>query len=162
MKKDNFWNDMNKRFAGSRMGRWIGPRLLHHADRVIEWLTGGRLTLTRLLGGVTPVWLTSTGAKSGLERTVPLIGLQDGERLILLASNWGQKHYPAWYYNLKANPRAQVRIGKRTRTYVARMANANEYAGYWERAVAFYPGYAIYKKSASERDIPIFILEPAT
>lgn len=160
MDRENLWNRINKRFAGSRMGRWMGPKVLHHADWVLARLSGGRITLTYFLGGIAPIWLTTTGAKSGLPRTVPLIGLQDGERVILLASNWGQPHYPAWYYNLRANPLAQVRIAEATRPYTARQAADEEYDRYWARAVAIYPGYENYKASATNRDIPIFVLEP--
>jgi deazaflavin-dependent oxidoreductase (nitroreductase family) len=160
MRNWNFWNRLNKGFAGSRLGRWIGQRLLHHLDWVLSALTGNHLTVTRLLGGVTPVWLTAIGAKSGQPRTVPLIGLQDEERIILVASNWGQKHSPAWYYNLRANPTVEVQIAQRKTAYNARLAESDEYPLYWARAVAFYPGYANYKESAGERQIPIFILEP--
>lgn len=159
MNKENLWNRLNKQFAGSRVGRLIGPKILHHIDRFLSRLTGDRLTLTRVLGGVSPVWLTSTGARSGQLRTVPLVGLQDGEKVILVASNWGQKHYPGWYYNLCANPVAEVRIDKKSQTYMARQAHGEEYEGYWQRIVDFHPGYENYKVSAGKRAIPIFVLE---
>lgn len=160
MSPETLWNRLNKRFAGSLAGRRIGSKLLHRADRLLAAISGGRITLSQLLGGVDPIWLTTTGAKSGEPRTVPLIGLQDGDRVIIMASNWGQKNYPAWYYNLCANPIAQVKIAGITRSYKAYQAENKEYDRYWMRVVAYYPGYANYKISASNREIPIFVLEP--
>jgi deazaflavin-dependent oxidoreductase (nitroreductase family) len=68
--------------------------------------------------------LTTTGARTGRTRTVPLLYLADGDRLILVASNGSRPHHPAWYYNLKAHPQVQVAIRGRSRTYLAHEASA--------------------------------------
>ena len=68
------------------------------------------------------VTLTTIGAKSGQLRSTPLVGIPDGERLVLVASNFGQGHHPAWYYNLVKNPSASVTIAGATRNYVAAAA----------------------------------------
>jgi len=73
---------------------------LHHFDHVAFKLSGGRATLTSALAGLPVVHLTTTGAKSGLPRTLPLLCIRDErnpDTFALVASNWGQTHYPAWY-----------------------------------------------------------------
>jgi hypothetical protein len=52
--------------------------------------------------------LTTTGAKTGQQRTFPVLGVPDGDNLVVIASNWGQRHYPAWYYNLRVHSTATV------------------------------------------------------
>ena len=59
--------------------------------------------------------LTTTGAKTGLQRTVPLVYLSDDAGLILVASNFGGEHHPGWYHNLIANPNVEVLAGDRQR-----------------------------------------------
>ncbi|MBT7326209.1 MAG: nitroreductase family deazaflavin-dependent oxidoreductase [Anaerolineae bacterium] len=112
------------------------------------------------MSGIPVIVLTTTGAKSGVPRTVPLLGLVKGDDVFLIASNWGQAHHPSWYYNLKANPEAQLSIGKETGQYIARDATDPEREEYWVEAVNMYAGYAEYKKRISTRKIPMFILSP--
>jgi len=140
--------------------RWLLPRTLHLLDRAFYRLTGGRYTFTSLSAGV-PVLLVSTwGAKSGAWRTLPLLGVGDGQNIILIASNFGQKNAPGWYYNLKANPRAKIEINGVSRFYRARLVqNPQEYETHWQNAVQLYKGYALYKAIAG-REIPMFVLEP--
>jgi deazaflavin-dependent oxidoreductase (nitroreductase family) len=100
---------------------------------------------------------------------VPLVGIPDGERLILIASNWGQAKHPAWLHNIRANP--VVRVAGRDfpagrdvpaeRLYVARELHGAERAAAWARAVALYPGYEGYAARAG-REIPVVVLETAT
>ena len=69
-------------------------------------LSRGRMTLTSILTGLPVVVLTTTGAKSGLPRTTPVLCISDANDptlLAVIASNWGQDHHPAWYYNLNRN-----------------------------------------------------------
>src|SRR5262245_20064927 len=89
----------------------------------------GRATLTSALAGLAVVLLTTTGAKSGLPRTLPLLCIRDERSpstFALVASNWGQTHYPAWYFNLKANPQAVGSIRGQVQTYVAHEASGEE------------------------------------
>src|SRR5215210_5617877 len=62
--------------------------------------------------------LTTTGAKSGRQFTIPLVYLQDGERRLIFASKAGAPGHPDWYHNLVANPTVKVEVG--TETYDAR------------------------------------------
>jgi deazaflavin-dependent oxidoreductase (nitroreductase family) len=113
-----------------------------------------------LVTGLPIIALTTTGARSGRPRTVPLVRVPDGERLILIASNWGQAKHPAWYYNVKANPQVTITRDGVTRPYVAREVVGEERAACWGRAVALYPGYRGYAERAG-REIPVVVLEGA-
>jgi len=116
--------------------------------------------MVSLLGGLPVLTLTTTGARSGRKRDVPLIGIPDGIRIIVIASNFGKTNHPAWYYNLSANPEVEVTIGRRKGKYIAREAIEEEYDAYWEKAVSYYGGYDAYKKRTGGRKIPIIVLSP--
>ena len=109
------------------------------------------------------VILTCTGAKSGKQRNVTLLYVRDtpgSGKIGLIASNYGQKHHPGWYYNLKANPQAKCTIAGVARDYLAYEASGDEYASFWQRAIDTYPGFSNYQERAGDRHIPIMILEP--
>lgn len=128
-------------------------------DRLLLPLSRGRVTLSSLL--YPTLMLTTVGAKSGLPRQVPLIFFVDDRRIILVASNFGGVSHPAWYHNLRANPRASVLFAGRERAYHAREAGGIEHAELWRRAVAYYPGFAAYQRRTGGRQIPIMVLEQA-
>jgi deazaflavin-dependent oxidoreductase (nitroreductase family) len=119
-------------------------------------LTGGRVSSVY----PTPVMLlTTTGAKSGQPRTLPLLYLTDGERLLVMASNYGKASHPAWYRNLTANPTVEVLAGKRSGTYTAsEIKDAGERDRAWELALDQYAGYGDYKERAGDRTIPLIQL----
>src|SRR6266545_7521277 len=48
--------------------------------------------------------LTTKGRKSGQLRTVPLLYLGDGNRIVIVASRGGTPQHPQWYHNLRAEP----------------------------------------------------------
>jgi len=73
---------------------WFFSHTLHHVDRGLLRLSGGRVSIPGALAGL-PVIRVTTGAKTGTERTVPLVGLRDGERWVLVASNWGRERHPS-------------------------------------------------------------------
>lgn len=155
------WNSFIKRLAAASLSSRLLAHILHHIDRFMMRLSGGRTTLTRLLTGLPVVWLTTIGAKSGNLHTVPLLPITDQEKIILIASNWGSAHHPAWYYNLRANPRVTFSLNGHTVTYQAREATPYERERYWSRAVAIYPGWQAYRQRAQNRQIPIMILSPS-
>jgi deazaflavin-dependent oxidoreductase (nitroreductase family) len=119
-------------------------------------VTGGRVGAK--FGAHEVCFLTTTGRKSGVSRTVPLTYLPDGDRVVLIASNAGQDHHPAWYLNLTANPSVTVRRGDNTQTMRARVATAEEKAELWPRVVAWWDRHAGYQ-AKTERDIPLVIVE---
>jgi deazaflavin-dependent oxidoreductase (nitroreductase family) len=108
------------------------------------------------------VLLTTTGARSGRERTSPLMYHRDGERYVVVASKAGAPDNPAWYYNLKANPVARVEVGTEsgTETFEVRAheAEGEERQRIWADRVAIAPGFGDYQRNTSRR-IPVMILE---
>jgi deazaflavin-dependent oxidoreductase (nitroreductase family) len=123
-----------------------------------------RMTRGRLLGkvGRAPVLLlTATGRRSGQSRTVPVVYLADGERLIVIGSNAGNTNTPAWSLNLQANPDAEVEVGGERRSVTARVAEGDERAELWRRSNEQYNGFDDYEARTS-RDIKLFVLEPRT
>jgi deazaflavin-dependent oxidoreductase (nitroreductase family) len=140
----------------------LGARLLvpiaHRADQAALRLSGGRTTAVGLLAGLPLVWLTTTGAKTGQRRRVPLVGIPDGDNIVLVASNFGQAHHPGWYHNLRKHPLASVAIGSSEALYVAHEAAGAEYDRLWQKAVALYGGYAAYKTRTGGRHIPLMVL----
>jgi deazaflavin-dependent oxidoreductase (nitroreductase family) len=107
--------------------------------------------------------LTTTGAKTGQPRTLPLLYLVDGDALILIASNYGQPSHPEWYRNLVANPKVEVLAGKRSGTHKATgITEPGERDLVWDLALDQYAGYADYEALASDRTIPLVRLERAT
>ena len=105
------------------------------------------------------IYLTTTGAKSGLPRSSPVLSIPDGNDLILVGSNWGKVHNPNWVHNLRVHPNAGVRIGKNEMRMSVRELGGDERNIYWQKAVAFYPPYVTYERRAG-RTLPVFLLEP--
>ena len=144
-------------FGRSAVGDWYLKRIAPRIDPPLLRLTGGRVS------SVYPVpvmLLTTTGAKSGKARTLPLLYVIDGDRLMLIASNYGKKSHPAWYRNLRANPQVEVLAGKHSGRYVAReITEPRERDRAWELAVDQYAGYSDYEIRAGDRDIPLILLE---
>ena len=91
---------------------------------------------------------------------MPLVGVFEGEKVALIASSFGRKHNPGWYYNLKAHPECDVSYNGHVKKYVAREITGEEYERYWQLANSFYAGYEKYKQRAAHRHIPIMLLEP--
>jgi deazaflavin-dependent oxidoreductase (nitroreductase family) len=90
---------------------WLCARVLHHLDRLVDRRTRGRHTLSSWVSGTLMVMLTTTGAKTGRQRTSPVLSVPDGDNLVVIASNWGQRQHPAWYHNLCVHPTATVTVG---------------------------------------------------
>jgi deazaflavin-dependent oxidoreductase (nitroreductase family) len=116
------------------------------------WL-GGRIV------GAPVLLLTTTGRRSGAERTVPLLYLEDGENLVVVASNGGTAGHPAWRSNLRANPEATVEIRGRKLRVRAEEAATEEKERLWPRLVAMYGPYESYR-GRTDRGIPVIILRP--
>jgi deazaflavin-dependent oxidoreductase (nitroreductase family) len=112
----------------------------------------------RLAGGLV-LLLTTTGRKSGRERTVPLLYLSDGHDLVVVGSNGGAATHPAWWLNLRANPEATVEIGGWRTRVRAKKASREEKERLWPRLVDMYSGYEDYQRR-TDREIPVVILRP--
>lgn len=108
--------------------------------------------------GTQTLLLTTTGRRSGEERTTPLIYGRDGDDYLVVASKGGSDEPPAWYLNLVAEPEVGVQVkGDRFRAR-ARTASAEEKARMWKTMVAEWPSYDDYQES-TEREIPVVVLE---
>jgi deazaflavin-dependent oxidoreductase (nitroreductase family) len=121
-----------------------------------------RLSRGRIFGniGTAPVLLlTSTGRRSGQQRTAPVVFLADGERYIVIGSNAGNQRTPAWSYNLQANPDAEIEIRGTSKLVRARVAEGDERARLWRKVNEMYEGFDDYDAKTS-RDIAVFVLEP--
>ena len=134
-------------------------RKIHRLDRLVWRWTGGKHTLSELAGWPI-VQLTTTGARSGIPYSLPLIGLFSGDKIALIASSFGRQRNPGWYYNLKAFPECEVEFRGRSRKYLARETGGQEREKYWQLAVSYYQGYELYKIRAAHRPIPVMVLEP--
>jgi deazaflavin-dependent oxidoreductase (nitroreductase family) len=110
--------------------------------------------------GAPVLLLTTTGRKSGRPRTAPLMYMEDGDNLIVVGSNGGNAQHPAWFLNLRANPDADVQIGRTRRRVRAEVADDAERARLWPKLVEMYGNYDEYQKETS-RTIPVVILRPA-
>ena len=102
--------------------------------------------------------LTTTGAKSGQQRTMPLAYTTDGERLVISASKGGAPSNPDWYHNLLAHPVATVEVG--TERYQVRAAVTDEpkRSQLYAKMVEKMPGFAEYERNTT-RKIPVLTLE---
>jgi F420H(2)-dependent quinone reductase len=119
-------------------------------------LSGGRLG--NKIGRAPVLLLTTTGRRSGQQRTAPVLYLADGERLIVIGSNAGNVREPAWSLNLKANPDAEVEIRRARRRVRARVAEGDERSELWRRMNEQYKGFDDYETRTS-RDIAVFVLD---
>jgi deazaflavin-dependent oxidoreductase (nitroreductase family) len=147
-------------FAASGPGSWLFARILHRIDRPVHRLTRGRHTLASLVSGIPVVMLTTTGARSGQPRSVPVLGIPWGRGLAIIASNFGQERHPAWYHNLRAHPDAEVAVDGVNRRVHAREADGEQRAEIWQAGLRVYPGFAQYERRASHRRISVWVLEP--
>jgi F420H(2)-dependent quinone reductase len=135
-----------------RMLRWTGK-----LNIPLYRLSGGRIG--GKIAGSPVLLLTATGRKSGQPRTAPVLYLADGERQVVIGSNAGHKNEPAWSLNLKANPDAEVEIGRSKRPVRARVAEGEERAELWRKVNEQYSGFDDYA-ARTDRDIAVFVLEP--
>jgi deazaflavin-dependent oxidoreductase (nitroreductase family) len=146
---------INSRFSQS-LGT-TGLRMAGRFNVAVYRLSGGRLMAKVAQAPV--LLLTTTGRKSGQERTAPVCYLRDGERLAVIGSNAGNPTPPAWALNLLANPEAEVAVRKQRHPVTARVAEGDEREDLWRRMNQLYHGFDDYKKR-TDRDIKVFVLEP--
>jgi deazaflavin-dependent oxidoreductase (nitroreductase family) len=114
---------------------------------------GGRMM------GMPVLLLTTTGRRSGRPRTSPLMYIPHGEACVVIASNAGEPRHPAWWLNLRTDPRAIVQQGGRVVVATAREAQDEERARLWAQLIRQEPSYEVYRQRTS-RQIPVVVLEP--
>jgi deazaflavin-dependent oxidoreductase (nitroreductase family) len=144
-------------FAQTRLGGKLFLSVLPALDRRLLPLSGGRLST----GFGQPYLLLHTrGARSGAERTTPLLATQHGEELLIVASRAGDSRHPGWYHNVRAQPDVEITVRGRRHPMRARVAEGAERERLWSIACDNYSGYATYQRRAPGRAIPVVALTP--
>jgi deazaflavin-dependent oxidoreductase (nitroreductase family) len=144
-------------FAQTRLGGKLFITVFPEIDRRLMPLTRGRMS-TGL--GQPVVLLHVRGAKSGIERTVPLLATKHDDVIVLIASKAGAKHNPSWFHNVRANPDVEVTLrGERVPMH-ATIAEGEERDRLWALAIDNYSGYTRYQQRAGNRTIPVVALRP--
>lgn len=144
-----------QRLGGTRVGVLAIGRIISPLQRELLRRTGGRLSLT---GRAPVLLLTTTGRRSGKARTVPLLYLPDGDRLVICNVNPGFERPNPWILNLRAAPHAQVQIGRATASVRARPASEQEVDRYWPPLTTMWPAYQDFYDKGGKRSV--FVLEP--
>jgi deazaflavin-dependent oxidoreductase (nitroreductase family) len=153
------------RIAGAvrRLGhrRWFARlgRAFVSVDRALGRLTRGRFVAFGL-DELPSLLITTTGRKSGTPRTNPLLYVRDGDAYVVIGSNWGQAHQPAWALNLIAHPDAVITLGGRQVPVRATLAEGAERTRLFAMLLVMWPAYDTYVQRASGRDIRVFRLLP--
>jgi deazaflavin-dependent oxidoreductase (nitroreductase family) len=142
------------RFAGTPAGARIFARVAPPLDRVVFKATGGRATLASWLAGIPVVMLTTTGRRSGRRISTPILAVPEGDAFVMVGSNFGQAHHPAWVHNLRADPRAWV-DGREVR---AEEVEGPERDRLMALAGDIYPGFPAYVDRAAPRRIAVMRL----
>lgn len=144
----------------NRRGIYLGRRSTKIHAALYRWSNGR-------LGASVTGWprarillLDHVGAKSGIQRTSPVIFQQVDGVLAVAASKAGQPDNPAWFYNLRANPDTTIRLGSETRSVRARVASDAEWERLWPGFAAAFPAFETYRTNAGTRRIPIIVLDP--
>ena len=122
--------------------------------------TDGRVTVPGLVAALPVIMLTTTGAKTGQSRSMPLVGTPMGDTLAVIGSNYGQQATPGWVYNLEADPAATVAYRDRSVAVTSRPATDAEANEAFDIATTIYPGYGKFRERADHRMIRVFVLEP--
>lgn len=145
------------RFASTKAGSWT-VRTLTPLDRKLMLRTDGRRTVLGPVGAPTML-IETIGRKSGQPRINPLLFARDGGSIVVVGSNFGQEHHPAWTGNLLANPDAVAIVrGQRFPVRAERLAGDEAEAAY-QLMVAVASAYANYR-GRTDREIRVFRLTP--
>jgi F420H(2)-dependent quinone reductase len=148
---DSFYSRISMSLGATGL-RWTG-----RLNTPLYRLSGGRLG--GKVGRAPVLLLTTTGRKSGEPRTCPVVYLEDAGRWVVINTNAGNERVPAWSLNLKANPEAEVEVGRGRRKVRARIAEGEERADLWRKHNEQYSGFNEYEKKL-DRDIAVIVLDP--
>ena len=132
--------------------KWVRDQVAAYEE------SGGTESTT--LRGVPVVVVTSVGARSGKLRKNPVMRVEHAGSYALVASKGGSPEHPTWYHNLVTHPTVELQDGPHRRDYTVRVADGEERAEWWDRAVEVWPDYADYQEK-TDREIPVFVAEPA-
>jgi F420H(2)-dependent quinone reductase len=120
--------------------------------------SGGRIRRSRVLAGGQPVLaLTTTGRRSGAQRSTTVAYLRWGDAYAVSALNLGSDHDPAWCLNLRSDPNASIYVNGERKAVRARQAEGAEADALWGALISRLPTIANFRELAG-RDVPIFVL----
>lgn len=147
-----------QRIGRTRTFARFGSKVFHRLDGIVFRLSKGRYIASDLMLPV--VMLTTTGRRSGQQWTVPIAAIPDGDSWLVVGSNFGQDHHPAWALNLLADPRAVVQRRGRRHEVVAEVLDESERQQVWPHLTAYWPPFDAYveRAGAAGRDIRVFRL----
>ena len=161
---DEAWGNSNGalarvmgRFAATKPGSWTVRKLMP-LDRKVMLKSDGRRTVLGPIGAPTML-LETTGRKSGQPRLSPLLFARDGGSIIVVGSNFGQQHHPAWTGNLLARPDAVVVAGGQRIPVTATLLDGDTAEAAYQKMVELTPVYASYR-GRTDRSIRVFRLTP--
>jgi len=138
--------------------RVIGPTFLPPVERLVAWISHGRVQVSALL--VPSLVLHTVGAKSGEPRDAALMYTPDGHgRAIVAGTNFAGAHHPAWTANLLAHPDAAITVRGRRMPVRAILVPDAERDAVWTLIERQWPGYRNYERE-SGRTVRLFRLQP--
>ena len=126
-------------------------------DRLLYKLTGGKV-MTVSLSKQTGLTLLTVGAKSGEPRQNQVQYVADGSSMLVVGSNWGKPHHPAWTANLLKNPDVQVNVRGSVSDVRASLLEGAERETAWRKMVAAWPAFEDYVKRSGGRELRVFRL----
>jgi deazaflavin-dependent oxidoreductase (nitroreductase family) len=148
-----------RRLAGAPWFAKIGPKVVPPLDRALHRLSGGRILLPQLV--LPSMVLTTTGSRSGLPRQAPLVCMPEADgSFVIVGSNFGRDHHPAWTANLLHDPKAEVSYRGRRIPVTAKLLDDTERAEVWPRLVRIWSVYDTYVERA-DRKLRVFRLTPS-
>jgi deazaflavin-dependent oxidoreductase (nitroreductase family) len=159
-RQSRLFHRLVRRTAATRPMARIYGVIQEPVDRLVYRLTGGATTASSWLAGVEIAMLTTTGAKTGLPRTLPVLGVPDGDDTVLIASNFGRPRHPSWYHNLRANPHATIVVNGLSREVVAEELSGPDRVRGYRRGEEIFPTFTLYRRWAPSRQIPVLRLKP--
>ena len=136
--------------------RWVLKLYTRINVWVYHWSKGKYMNT---LEGKPICLVTMTGAKSGRERTIPLMYVPYENGFVLVASQGGAPNNPVWYYNLKKNPQITIEYHGVAYRMLARQVEGEEKARIWPTCLAYWPDFGLYQQRTG-RNIPVFLCEP--
>ena len=126
-------------------------------DRLLYKLTGGKVTLVSF-SKQTGLTLITVGAKSGERRENQVQYVADGSSMLVVGSNWGKPHHPAWTTNLMKNPDIQVNVRGEVRDVRGTLLEGAEREAAWRKMVAAWPAFEDYVTRSGGRELRLFRL----
>ena len=125
---------------------------------IIEEFRANQGVVDGPFAGAPMILVTHEGAKSGVERTSPLVYSRDGDDLVIIASMGGAPKHPAWFHNIKAHPQVTVEVGDQTfQAEATILTEGPERQRLFDQQAALMPNFQEYQEKTT-RVIPVIVL----